>query len=275
MVENKATFCRVDLISSTEVEAYYEYLLNAFQEEFSGNSLREVYIDTKFVSPIFNKTQANFIRSIVVNAFQNKDPYRRGRSLFHFIPTHPLEIIDYIVNQGYPLSSAFLRWAYAYLEVRFDVGHWIRSIYRSVSPVDLMQIYEELKNLPPGKVPPTLELYYLIGTGTEKPYLPHDIGIREALRNTVSELGRFKDFNPVEYTNYYYSAISTEDLTVTINYYETLCAKRAYLPKNSTVLIVGNGPIPYEAFVWSMIPEIKTIVPADYDERNNEIMKQL
>lgn len=263
---------RVSLISRAETNQYYEYLLSAFKHEFLGSSRRQL-IEEIAQESFFRPRDAAFLRNIVSNAFRRKHPYR-VRPLAYHVFEHPIELLDYIVQEGYTPSSPFVRWAHDRFGIKWNPKHWFVFLMRSIAPIDLVSIRKELRAHPRKKqLPETLEFYYRLGTGLERIHVHPDIGIRKVIRAEYQGEEHYKGFDPIDYLDYYYGGLDREDMTIARVFYETVLRHRAELAARSTALIVGNGPTPDEAQALAMIPEIQRIIPADVDERNINIMR--
>ena len=88
------SYSTTKLINFREVNHYYLYLLDAFKHEFSGSSRRELIEEIASGSK-FSLKEAKFLREIVANAFDRKDPYKKSRYGSHQFQ-HPIELLDYI-----------------------------------------------------------------------------------------------------------------------------------------------------------------------------------
>ncbi len=261
----------VRLISSKDINEYYNYLLEAFKHEFSGSSRREL-IEGLAKKSVFSLSGALFLREIVSNGFNGKKAYRNKQFVRHRFE-HPIELLDYIVQEGYTPSSQFVIWAHKKMGIQWKPMHWFLFIMRDIAPVDLINIRKELKKCKSNQLPQTLELYYRLGTGLERLRIHPDLGIRRGIRSEFQGLKKYKGFDPIDYLDYYYGGLDKEDMTIARVFYNLLIKHRKELPRNSKALIVGNGPIPDEAQTLSIIPEISMIIPADIDPRNINIMQ--
>ncbi len=266
------SYSTTKLINFREVNHYYLYLLDAFKHEFSGSSRRELIEEIASGSK-FSLKEAKFLREIVANAFDRKDPYKKSRYGSHQFQ-HPIELLDYIVSEGYTPSSPFVVWAHKKLGVRWNAMHWFRFLMRDIAPVDLELIREEMKKTDKFHLPQTLEFYYRLGSGLERITVNPDLGVRSVIKAEYEGVKKYKGFDPIDYLDYYYGGLDREDMTIAKTFYTMLLENRKKLPSNSVVLIVGNGPVPDEAQALSMISEIRTIIPSDVDPRNIEIMRR-
>lgn len=261
----------VKLISEEDVNKYYSYLLNAFKAEFLGTSRRQI-IEQLANKSVFTNSDSAFLQKIVENGFYNKNPYKITPLIRHIFE-HPIELLNYIVQEGYTPSSPFVVWAHKQLGVNWKPVHWFLFLMREIAPIDLVSIRKELKNCKKGCLPQTLEFYYRLGTGLERVYVHPDLGIKRVIRKEFEGLKKYKGFDPIEYLDYYYGGLDREDMTIARVFYNSLLNHRTSLTKHSKALIVGNGPVPDEAQTLSMIPEVDTIIPADIDPRNIKIMR--
>lgn len=261
----------IPLISAREVHIYFEYLLNAFHREFTGVSKRQL-IEQLARRSVFSSSQAHYLKQIVANGFSRKDPYAFTPLARHSLE-HPIELLNYIVLEGYTPSTPFVVWAHKRLGVKWNAMHWFLYLMRDIAPVDLVTIRKEFQRVGKNILPQTLEFYYRFGVGLERIEVGPDTGIHQALRREFSGRETYKGFDPIEYIFYYYSLFDEEDMTIVETFYRMLLDHRSLLPKKSTALIVGNGPVPGEAQTLSMIPEINRIIPADVDSRNLKIMQ--
>ncbi len=261
----------ITLISKKEIEEYYSYLLNAFKKEVLGGGGRKI-IENLNIKSVFSKNDEAFFIEIVKNAFKKKNPYSPSKNLIYHLD-YPIELIDYIVKEGYTPSSPFVIWVYKKYGIKWNPFHWYISAMRDIAPVDLSKIRKELKKIKRNKLPMTLEFYYRLGTGLERVHVHPDIGVRKVLMREFSGTKKYKGFDPIDYLDYYYGGLDKEDMTIAKTLYELLLKHRTEIPNNSKVLIVGNGPVPDEAQTLSMIPEIRTIIPSDIDARNINIIK--
>src|SRR3990167_7364523 len=98
----------VHLIKEEEVDKYYDYLLKAFENEILGASRRQLIEDIAS-KPLFSKQDADFLKKIVINAFVGRDPYH-GDPFLHHRFEHPIELLNFIVQEGYTPSSPFVIW---------------------------------------------------------------------------------------------------------------------------------------------------------------------
>ncbi len=260
------------LIGYKDINHYYEYLLEAFKKEFLGSSNRHLIEDMSCKS-VYSESDSKFLENIVQNGFCQKNPYKKSQFVCHKFE-HPIELLNYVVQEGYTPSSPFVYWAHKKLSVHWTAAHWFLLIMRNIASVDLISIRKELRMYPKRKeLPQSLEFYYRLGTGLERVQVHPDIGIRKILQSEFRGKKHYRNFDPIDYLDYYYGGLDKEDMTIARVFYEMLLKHRENLPRHSTALIVGNGPTPDEAQALAMIPEIKTIIPADVDERNINIMK--
>ncbi|MEK6825175.1 MAG: hypothetical protein AABY00_00135 [Nanoarchaeota archaeon] len=261
----------MSLIDDRDVKIYYEYLLRAFKNELLGVSRRHM-IEEMASKSLFSRTDSLFLRKIVEYGFMKKDPYQ-ARPLIHHTFEHPIELLNYIVQEGYTPSSPFVIWAHKKLGVSWDPMHWFVFLMRDIAPVDLVTIRKELKRCKKNTLPQTLEFYYRLGTGLERVHVHPDQGVRRVLRREFAGDEAYRGFDPIDYLDYYYGGLDKEDMTIARTFYDLLLGRRHLLPSHVKALIVGNGPTPDEAQTLAMIPEINTIIPADIDPRNINIMK--
>jgi|SRR3989344_1179778 len=261
----------VHLIKEEEVDKYYDYLLKAFENEILGASRRQLIEDIAS-KPLFSKQDADFLKKIVINAFDGRDPYH-GDPFLHHRFEHPIELLNFIVQEGYTPSSPFVIWAHKKLGIKWDPIHWFVFLLRDIAPIDLKEIRKELKNPKKNELPQTLEFYYRLGTGLERVHVRSDMGIRKVIRAEYAANSKYKGFDPIDYLDYYYGGLDREDMTIAHVFYNLLVKHRKDIRKNTKALIVGNGPTPDEAQTLAMIPEISKIIPADVDPRNIKIMR--
>ena len=267
-----AQFRLVKLISDKEVHQYYKYLFKAFRSELLGFSNRKL-IDDFALRIVFSQNDVKFLKKILTNAFSGKNSYTYTPIMRHTYE-HPIELMNYIVQEGYTPSSPFVLWAHKQCKIRWNAMHWLIQLRGDIAFVDLKKIGRELKLIhSKEKLPQTLELYYRLGTGRERLYVDPDIGIKKVINDEFSGAEKYKGFNPIDYLDYYYGGLDKEDMTIAKEFYVSLLQERSSLKKRSIALIVGNGPVPDEAQALAMIPEVYKIIPADIDERNVNIMK--
>jgi hypothetical protein len=175
------------LISGEEIEQYYKYLLKAFEEEFEGISNRLIMEEATSKS-VFSSQDELFFRSIVENAFHKTNPYKKPVPLYKAVYQHPLELIDYIVMEGYTPTSPFIFWVHKHFKVTWDPLHWFHLIMRSIAPVDIAAIRQEFnRQVYTNTLPETLEFYYRLGTGLENVKVDPDLGIRDTVRFWVAK----------------------------------------------------------------------------------------
>ncbi|VVB61718.1 NNMT/PNMT/TEMT family protein [uncultured archaeon] len=262
----------VNLISHREINCYYEYLLNAFKQEFLLLSNRQI-IERIIKDSVFSRQDIHFLKQIVANGFNRKKAYKCKPMVRHRLE-HPIELINYIVLEGYTPTSPFVIWAHKKFGIRWNPMHWFILLMRDISPVDLAAIREELKTCKGERLPQTLEFYYRLGTGLERLTVHPDIGIKKVLNEEFKDEAKYRGFNPIDYLDYYYGGLDKEDMAIARTLYTMLVEHRQQLPPKSKALIVGNGPVPDEAQTLAMLPEIDEIVPADVDSRNINIMQR-
>ena len=260
----------IHLIGKEEREKYYDFLLRAFRKEFLGSSNRQI-IENLTRRSMFSAAETSFLKKIVHNLFAGKGNYQSQVSLKNRI-YHPIDLINYIVAEGYAPTSSFIHWVYKKLQVKWSAIHWFMFLQRDIAPIDAAIIKKELI-AHPKKIPALLELYYKLGVGLERAHVHPGKGIKKSIIEEFKGEIKYKGFNPIDYLLDYYGELDMELMTLTKSLYHLLLQKRSKFPKKSLALIVGNGPIPDDAQVLAMIPEIDTIIPADIDPRNNKIMK--
>lgn len=268
---NKACrFKKSTVLNKKEVKEYYEYLLNSFKNEFHGISNRRIIEDIASKGT-FSKKERKFLMNVVKNGFQRKNIYKK-RDIKKHKYYHPIELLDFIVSEGYIPNSPFVKWAHKKLGVSWNLQHWFRRIMRDIAQVDASKIRKNTKQMKNFELPETLELYYKTGTGVECLNPDPEKGIKYIVEKTYKDREKYVGFDPMDYLDYYYGWLDEEDMIITKVLYSLILKNRKKLRKSSNVLIIGNGPIPDDAQTLAMVPEVKKIIPSDIDPRNIRIM---
>lgn len=265
------------LVSPEEVKAYYRDLIEAFKNELSGTDRRSVLRQFFTGKRLLNNEQGQFFRELVENAFLGKDPYPPA------LPASPErtiknseKLLQRIIKEGYSPSSPFVIQVCKELGIEWRAWDWYTDIENDICDKDKEEILKELNSglLPPHTLPKKLAAYYYMGSGLERIVVDPEEGITNSLLSRQQGSEKYLGFNPLEYIDEYYQSPDREDMTISREFYDILLANRTKLPPDSKALIVGNGPVPYVAYLLAMIPEIKTIIPSDFDERNNNLMAE-